>query len=240
MGVPVVAVDPALPTVLADRSPAAAAVDLAAPHADELDRQVRALVESGVAATLGWDADALGARADALRHHLDALPQPGSTTWAGAPDDAVPFVLVLPAVDVNAAAPAMRRGGRLGVSVIPPDEAAGYRPAHGVEVPPEPYLLVGVDTGSTWCGTAPEQATAAVLAAGRTPLTMLEGVLLTVVRPDVLRPNRCYSLAGSRTGTDQRVPAVWISESRAKLGWCWDRNPHTWLGLASATTRLSP
>jgi hypothetical protein len=34
------------------------------------------------------------------------------------------------------------------------------------------------------------------------------------------------------------VPAVWISERRAKLGWCWDRNPHTWLGAASATGRV--
>ena len=37
---------------------------------------------------------------------------------------------------------------------------------------------------------------------------------------------------------DQRVPAFWISEGRPKLGWCWDRNPHTWLGTASCATRL--
>ena len=39
-------------------------------------------------------------------------------------------------------------------------------------------------------------------------------------------------MAGSRRG-DQRVPAFWVSEGRPKLGWCWDRNPHTWLGTAS-------
>jgi hypothetical protein len=105
-------------------------------------------------------------------------------------------------------------------------------------VPDEPYLLTHVDTGSEHCGVRPEDALATVLGRGRTPLTLAEGVALTIVRPDMLRPNRCYSLAGSRTGTNQRVPAVWISERRAKLGWCWDRNPHTWLGLASAGGRL--
>lgn len=44
--------------------------------------------------------------------------------------------------------------------------------------------------------------------------------------------------AGSRTGTNQRVPAIWISRRRPKLGWCWDRNPHTWLGTASAADRV--
>ena len=27
---------------------------------------------------------------------------------------------------------------------------------------------------------------------------------------------------------------MWISERAPKLGWCWDGNPHTWLGTASA------
>jgi hypothetical protein len=43
---------------------------------------------------------------------------------------------------------------------------------------------------------------------------------------------------GSRAG-NQRVPAVWISERRPKVGWCWDRNPHTWLGAASAGGRTA-
>ncbi|WP_211374317.1 DUF5701 family protein [Cellulomonas fimi] len=82
----------------------------------------------------------------------------------------------------------------------------------------------------------PESALEAVTARGRTPLTVDEGVALVVVRPDMLRPNRCFSLMASRAG-NQRVPAVWISERRPKLGWCWDRNPHTWLGAASAGGR---
>jgi hypothetical protein len=53
-----------------------------------------------------------------------------------------------------------------------------------------------------------------------------------------LEKNSCFTLAGSRRH-DRRVPAMWISERAPKLGWCWDGNPHTWLGVASAAGRLS-
>ena len=150
----------------------------------------------------------------------------------------MPFVLVVPGLDVNDLAPAMRRGAKLGVSVIDRDEAPTYKAI--VDVPDEPYLLWGIDTGSEFCNVTPETALATVTGRGRTPLTIDEGVALTIVRPDMLRPNKCFSLMGSRTGTNQRVPAVWISERRAKLGWCWDRNPHTWLGAASASGPARP
>jgi hypothetical protein len=175
---------------------------------------------------------------------VDALPAPGPAPDRPAPvaDDQVPFVLVLDAgtAHANALAPAMRRGSKLGVSVIDDAEMAGYLPLPDLDLPtgPGPYLLHGVDTGSEFCGTTPEQALLAVRERGRTPLTIAEGLALVTVRPDMLRPNRCFSLMASRAG-NQRVPAVWISERRAKLGWCWDRNPHTWLGATSAAGRVT-
>jgi Family of unknown function (DUF5701) len=48
--------------------------------------------------------------------------------------------------------------------------------------------------------------------------------------------NGGFSLAGSRCG-DRRVTALWISQNRPKLGWCWAGNPHTWLGTASCADR---
>jgi hypothetical protein len=233
MGVPVTEVDQTLSTVNAPASAAAKAFDPGAAAADELARQVQAYVELGVPALLGLDEE--GFRV--LVAPLDADDLADSV--ASAPDDAIPFVLVVPVPDVNDLVPAMRRGTKLGVSVIGRDEAPTYRPIDSLDVPPGPYLLHGIDTGSEFCNVTPEDALAAVTARGRTPLTIDEGVALTVVRPDMLRPNRCFSLMGSRTGTNQRVPAVWISERRAKLGWCWDRNPHTWLGAASAAGRKS-
>ncbi|PWD50019.1 hypothetical protein C8046_04345 [Serinibacter arcticus] len=202
----------------------------------ELERQLRAYSELGVLEVLGLEAADLAARLEPVVESMEKLPTHGA--WAHDPGDSIPWILVLPGMQSNALVPAMRRGAALGVSVVPDDELETYRPLEEVELPAAPYVLVGIDTGSDFCGVTPEAALEAVRERGRTPLTISEGLALTILRPDMLRTNSCYSLAGSRTGTNQRVPAVWISERRAKLGWCWDRNPHTWLGLASASWRL--
>lgn len=232
-------VDPALPTVVADASPAALGFDPSADASAELDRQVQAYVELGLPTLLGLDDDGLRAAVEPLRPLVAGLP----LAPADAGPDHVPFVVVLhpdayaPGFDVDDAVPAMRRKAQRGVSVIGHEELATYLPIEGVEVPGgTAYLLLDVDTGSELCNVRPEDALVTVRGRGRTPLTIAEGVALTTVRPDMLRPNRCYSLMGSRA-SNQRVPAVWISERRAKLGWCWDRNPHTWLGAASAAGR---
>ncbi|MGW0174505.1 DUF5701 family protein [Rhodococcus sp. NPDC003322] len=34
--------------------------------------------------------------------------------------------------------------------------------------------------------------------------------------------------------------ALWISQRRPKLGWCWNGNPHSRLGSASAGRRIGP
>ncbi len=73
---------------------------------------------------------------------------------------------------------------------------------------------------------------------GRTPLTIEEGIAVLTQAPYLLERNKCFSLAGSRRG-DRRVPGLWISNRAPKLGWCWDGNPHDWLGVASAGTRLA-
>lgn len=234
MPVPVIAPDPTWPTVAAaDR--AAAPFDPAADAHAELDRQVRACLDLGLVDAHGLSPDALRAAVAPLHAALDA--DPGGPS-AVAPDDHVPFVLVLDGGTgrANAAAPAMRRGPRAGVSVIDDDEMATYRPLPDAEPPAGPYLLRDVDTGTEFCGVPPEQALVTVRSRGRVPLTVAEGLALVAMRPDMLRPNRCFSLMGSRAD-NQRVPAIWISERRPKLGWCWDRNPHTWLGAASAGGR---
>jgi hypothetical protein len=231
MGVPVTTVDPSLPTVTAPPSPASRAFSSESSFDAELDRQLDSYVQLGIPELLRVDAQTFRDRLAPLR---TVRPERGVPSVVDG--DAVPFVLVVPDLDVNDLAPAMRRGSKIGVSVIDRDEAPTYKAI--VDVPAGPYVLWGIDTGSEFCNVTPESALATMTSRGRTPLTIDEGVALTIVRPDMLRPNKCFSLLGSRTGTNQRVPAVWISERRAKLGWCWDRNPHTWLGAASASGRL--
>ena len=85
----------------------------------------------------------------------------------------------------------------------------------------------------------PADAMPVIRSRGRTPLTIDEGIAVVTHAPHLLEKNKCFMLSGSRRN-DRRVPALWISERAPKLGWCWDGNPHTWLGVASAWTgRLS-
>ena len=73
-------------------------------------------------------------------------------------------------------------------------------------------------------------------AAGRSPLTIAEGLAVLASDHGVLRSRNCFSLLGSRAG-DKRVPALWVSERRPRLGWCYQGAPHTWLGSASCAAR---
>ena len=116
-------------------------------------------------------------------------------------------------------------------------DLAAYHPVEDCIPPGKAYLLVGVERGEEFCNVTPEEATATIRGRGRTPLTIDEGIALVTQRPDVLEKNKCFMLAGSRR-SDRRVPALWISERAPKLGWCWDGNPHTWLGTASCAARV--
>ena len=224
-----------LPTLRAPVSPAALGFEPDADPTAELERQVQTYVELGLPDLLALSEAAFRAALAPLRTVVDEV---ASHEAAGPEDDRVPLVLVLPSLAPNDVVPAMRRGHRAGVSVIDSDEVATFHAIDGVELPAGfAYLAGGIDVGSTYVNVTPEAALTSITAAGRTPLTIAEGLALVTVRPDMLRPNRCFSLAGSRTGTNQRVPAIWISDRRPKLGWCWDRNPHTWLGTASASAR---
>ena len=215
----------------------------------ELSRQVDVLLERGYPAMLGLEpgvfVEALAPLTDVARS-LDLAPTdsglPASSTVTTA-DDYVPFVLVVAGrLPLDEAAAQMRLRTRAATLMLTPDELPGYRPIDGLEVPDAggpvtAYLLTDIDTGSEFCNVTPETALGVIVSRGRTPLTIAEGIALVTQRPDMLRKNKCFSLPGSRRG-DQRVPAIWISQKAPKLGWCWDRNPHTWLGSASAGSRL--
>jgi hypothetical protein len=120
-------------------------------------------------------------------------------------------------------------------------DLATYHPLPGLGLDPAwpVHLLTGVERGEEFCGVAPEEALPVIHGRGRTPLTIDEGVAVVTHAPHLLEKNRCFMLSGSRRD-DRRVPALWISERAPKLGWCWDGNPHSWLGVASAARRLGP
>ncbi|WP_371498705.1 DUF5701 family protein [Kitasatospora sp. NBC_00374] len=98
------------------------------------------------------------------------------------------------------------------------------------------HLLLDVQRGEEFCGVVPGDAMTVIADRGRQLLTVEEGIALVTQYPAALAKNKCFSLGASRCG-DRRVPAIWISQGAPKLGWCWEGNPHTWLGMASAGGR---
>lgn len=123
--------------------------------------------------------------------------------------------------------------GFVGMHPVSPDE---FGPIAEVVLPDAPaYLLVDVDTGAEFFGVTPDDALPRILERGRSPLTIDEGIAVLLDSPGVLEKT-AFSLLGSRRG-DRRVPALWLSSGRPRLGWCWAGAPHSWLGAASCAGR---
>ena len=113
-----------------------------------------------------------------------------------------------------------------------------FQPIDGIDLPAAlAYLVADVDTGADTLNVTPDDALSRIENAGRSPLTIDEGVALVTHHPEVLKERNAFSILGSRCG-DRRVPALWVSKGRPRLGWCWAGNPHTWLGSASCGGRI--
>jgi Family of unknown function (DUF5701) len=193
----------------------------------EFDRQVDALVQAGLPEHLELLESCFRASCEPLR---DLLPPP-------AVHDGIPFVVVVPGLPVVPVLEAVHTVGGTGFTTMDDDDLALFRPLPQLEVPAAPYLLLDVDPGGGNLNVPPAQVLPGIAAAGRTPLTIAEGLAVLVSDPGVLRSRNCFSLAGSRAG-DKRVPALWVSARRPRLGWCYQGAPHTWLGTASAAARV--
>ncbi|MBW7909380.1 MAG: hypothetical protein H3C50_10790 [Kiritimatiellae bacterium] len=203
---------------------------------DEFERQVANLLAMGYPALCRQTNESFAAHADALRAHLPHLrvrKKTGNVPFViVVKQEWAPLELVMPKVNVN---------GKSGTVDMTPVLPSDFRPIAGQESPAGGlYLLEDVDTGRETLNITPEKALKAILAAGRLPLTIDEGVSFVAHYPQILTDKRvfnCIQMPGSRR-SDQRIPSLWISHNRPRLGWCWDRNPHTWLGSASCSRRL--
>jgi hypothetical protein len=195
------------------------------------DLQVQRLVELGYADAATLDPAAFAEQLAPLRARLREV--------AKGTADGIPFAVVVkngPSGD--RALPRLEINGRRGTSMLASGELAQFQPIKDVDVPAGPaYLLVDVDTGRETLNVTPDDALGAIREAGRSPLTIEEGIALIAQDATILRSQNCFSLLGSRSG-DRRVMALWVSNGAPKLGWCWAGNPHTWLGSASCRTRI--
>ncbi|MDP1848718.1 MAG: DUF5701 family protein [Solirubrobacteraceae bacterium] len=201
----------------------------------EFDRQVATLVERGYPVAAGLTEDELRARLEALRPAVAAL-DPAADAQRGE----FGFVIVVSGrlVPSARAIALVRRRDRSGfLAMLTADELATFAPIEPVAVPDAgAYLMSGVQSGRSSLDVTPDDGLAQILAAGRSPLTIEEGIALVTQFPEAVATNGGISLAGSRCG-DRRVTAVWISRGAPKLGWCWAGNPHTWLGIGSCARR---
>ncbi|MEV8310304.1 DUF5701 family protein [Streptomyces flavidovirens] len=205
----------------------------------EFDRQVQTLVDLGHPGLAGMTDTAFRNLVAPLRAPVLAR----AATMQPPTEGRVPFLLVVSRalVPLDESVPLTTLVGKNSPGVIErfyaPGELERFVSLKELEVPEEDvYVAFDVDRGEEFCGVVPLDALEAVAERDRTPLTIEEGVAFTTQHPQALAKNRCFSLGGSRLG-DRRVPALWISKGAPKLGWCWEGNPHTWLGLASAGDR---
>jgi hypothetical protein len=197
------------------------------------DTQLEALVLKGYPALLGQTADAFRTKLEGLRPHIATLEPTDINLETGK----LPFAIVVGVSPAEAFA-RLQYNGKPGVLSLYPASLEEFHTRPDVTIPEgEAYLLTGIDRGAATLNVTPETALETICSQGRSPLTVLEGIAVLTQYPQFLQKNNCFSLLASRRG-DQRVPALWISGHQAKLGWCWDRNPHTWLGSASCAARV--
>jgi len=150
-------------------------------------------------------------------------------------------------------APLLEHDEKRGFVVVDMTDVDSFQPIEQLAVPAGPgYFVTGIDRGDELANWSPDEALPAIVGAGRTPLTLVEGLYWVLQQPAALERNHCFMTIGTRLRKpngrlDARTPAIWISngtgrDGRAargapKLGWCWAGNRHTWLGFASAEER---
>lgn len=196
--------------------------------------QIERLVARGVPAAIGQSPEAFRQALLPLGMHLQGE--------AGEPDieaGVAHALLVIhsPRFPTSAMWPRVQREGRSAMERLFPKKPEDFQPTQGLGLPAgEAYLLLGLERGNDTLGAVPADAAKRLAEQGRSPLTIEEGTCLLLQWPHFLKPNHCFMMLGSRCG-DRRVPAWWLSGRSPRLGWCWEGNPHTWLGFASCLRR---
>lgn len=204
----------------------------------EFDRQTYNLVSKGYLNALGLSDSELKKTLEPLKQKVAELDTPEINLDQGT----LPFVIVINGESLSSEQQMSltQKGDNQGVTILRPHTSENFKTIKTVNIPQGiAYLLIDIDRGKENINLPPDEALKIINAKKRSPLTINEGIAIVTHFPEFLIKNNCFSLLASRTGTDQRVPAIWINAKKEpNLGWCWDGNPHTWLGSASCLTRL--
>lgn len=201
-----------------------------------LAQQAEKLIALGIARTAGIPPEELAA--------LTAHDAPGAL-----------LVIHHNLAPASALVPLVRCGDKAAFVVVDMPDVDEFAPIGEVAVPASSaYVVEDVARGDQMANWSPNEALPAIAAAGRTPLTLNEGLHWLLQQPAALERGRCFMTIGSRkvkpnNDLDARTPAIWLSNGTGrdgatnrnapKVGWCWAGNRHTWLGFASAARRRS-
>lgn len=203
----------------------------------EFERQVGVLVEKEYHVAAGLSEGEFRKEVERLKEGLSEV----SGEEVDMDEGRLPFVIVIKSSLVlgEVMMGKVEREGKVGVVKLTPQVVEDFEVIEDVTLPEgEVYLLVDIDRGKQSLNVRPEDALKEMVAKGRSGLTIDEGIAIVTQYPDFLMKNNCFSLVASRVRGNQRVPAIWINgQKHPNLGWCWDRNPHTWLGSASCAGR---
>lgn len=203
----------------------------------EFDRQVETLVRLGYPSMTGLGAAAFAELLAPLRREAELRGSDLATPTRGR----VPFLVVVSGRIAPPDEAILRTTlqGRPGFVSADTSDINSFHPIEGLSIPDAgAYLLLDVDRGRETLNATPDEAVQRFERAGRTPLTIDEGIAFITAYPESLEKNNCFQTPGSRIG-DRRVPGLWISKRRPKLGYCWAGNRHTWLGAASCAERVA-
>ena len=206
----------------------------------EFDRQIENLTQKGYPGIVGVTDEEFIKHVEPLKEKVGELVTSETDTKQS---HRIPFIIVIKQAFIAAesAMPLIEIKGKKGSVAMHPVEPKSFEPIEGLQIPNDvAYLAVGIDTGQATLNVTPHDALKMFQQENRFPLTIDEGIALVTHFPEVLTDKKkynCFSMLGSRRG-DQRVPALWISYKKPRLGWCWDNNPHTWLGSASCGSRV--
>lgn len=204
----------------------------------EFERQVTNLINKNYPTVIGVSEKEFIENIDGLKHKVENI----KTVELDFEKGTITFVIVVKSESIGAekTMPLAEKGGKKGVTILRPHTSNHFKTIDEVSIPNcSIYLLVDIDRGKESINLPPSDARKMINDSGRSPLTIDEGIAIVTHFPDFLKKNNCFSLLASRTGVDKRVPAIWINAKKEpNLGWCWDGNPHTWLGSASCGSRI--
>lgn len=205
----------------------------------EFDRQVTTLLSKGYPELVHLSEDEFHKELNSLKGKLPKNSGSQNDLEKGT----LSFVIVVKSTLVlsDQKMSLVEKDGKPGITKLFPHQSTDFATIPEVAVPDSTfYLLVDIDRGKENINLPPNEAMKLIKQAGRSPLTIDEGIAIVTHYPEYLIKNNCFSLLASRHEGDQRVPAIWINaQKQPNLGWCWDGNPHTWLGSASCKTRIS-